>query len=227
MRSLAALSLSHRTLGFPRAPRDARGLRRFENLAKLPPGVDRDFAVSALNLILAPGKFYRLPYSYRGVHILEDRGLSELSIPVPGGGTWNSLYRVFLVATEGRVETAGIGLNRCNPKNIILCVAFLKSNRKHHALQLHFGRNVEPTPGGFAVFHDGRMGGRSIRREAVRDALIESCRDDLVAPDGRIDLGTFKTTPTWSNSRKLLANVFNYALLRTNLREANPWSRRG
>jgi len=133
---LHATEASIPALKYPQPPKTTRLLSKF-NLGNLATPKLRSFAVGALQLVFANPTFYRLPWSYRGVHILEDRGISELSIGTPGG-TWSSRYRLFLVATEGRVLTAGIGLNRWANGGLILCVAFLKQGRKHHALQLQW-----------------------------------------------------------------------------------------
>lgn len=208
----------------PEPPKDIRSLSKF-NLAGLATPTLRGFAVSALQLIFAKKSFYRLPWSYGGVHILEDRGISELSIRTPGG-SWSSSYRLFLVATEGRVVTAGIGLNRWGSDGLILCAAFLKHERKHHSLQLQAGTHVERDGDHFVIRHDGKMGGRSLPRSRVINAIYEACRDDLLDEDSSIRLGTLpaeRDSVTWKDSRKFLSNFFHYAVIRTDLRESSPY----
>lgn len=208
----------------PSPPVDGRGLQKFK-LDRLKSRMLTQFAVSALHLILAKPGFYQLPWSHKGVHLLEDRGLSDLSIKTPVG-RWNSTYRLFLVASEGRVITAGVGLNRWADGGLILCVAVLKENRTHHALQLNVSRYVEESDGTFQVYHDGIMGGRSIRKDLVINAVYESCRDDLIGKDGRLYLGAVPSVAgdvSWRNSRELMGNLLHYALIRTELREANKY----
>src|SRR5579883_53060 len=111
-------------------------LARFPHLRECTGTLPSAAILACHRLMFAEPPFYSLPWSHRGLHILEDRGLSELSVKVPGGA-WHSIYRMFLVATEGRVQTAGIGLNNYGgPDGLIVCVAFLKRERTHHALQL-------------------------------------------------------------------------------------------
>ena len=136
---------------------------------------------------------------------------------------------MFLVATEGRVETVGLGLNayRSVSAGLILCVSFVKRNRTHHALQLRAKKYVEVEPTGFEVWHDGRMGGRAIHSKRVRDAFYEAGRDDLIE-DNRIRLGFVPRVDrvTWTSSREFLGNLLHYSLVRTQLREAHRHRRR-
>jgi len=70
------------------------------------------------------------------------------------------------------------------------------------------------------------MGGRALKRTLVINALYEACRDDLLPDETIINLGTLPSVPeqvTWRNSREFLANLFHYAIIRTELREANPY----
>lgn len=208
----------------PRAPKDRRGLKTFQ-LGRLPKGTVSAFALSALHLIHADRDFFKLPWSYRGVHVLQDHGVCELSVHTPGGD-FHSLYRLFLVATTGRVETAGLGLNPWGDESATLCVVFLKAKRKHHALQLQIRDHVVRTNTHFDVYHRGRMGGRAIKSAVVYDALFENCRDDLITADGRIFLGRLPSNPDrvdWRSSRRLVANILHYALIRSSLRDALPY----
>lgn len=209
-----------------RAPSSTRELSRF-NLSGLHSRKLREFATCLLNIIFSPPAFFKLPWGYRGIHLLEDRGISQLSIGTPGG-SWNSSYRLLLIATEGRVETAGIGVNRWADDKLILCVSFLKNGRKHHALQLQVDDWVDQTDDHFLIYHGGRMGGRSIKSALVIDALYEACRDDLILDSDRILLGSLPRKPadvTWSQSKEFLANLLHYALIRTELREAHAYKK--
>ena len=152
-------------------------------------------------------------------------------MPTPGG-SWHSLYRVFLIATEGRVEPAAVGLNPWPNGELRLCVGFLKQERKHHSLQLDVGKYCEECDDGtYRIFHDGRMGGRSLPNEKVLEALVEACRDDLLVDDQKrpIHLGDLPARPTnkWIQTRKTLSNILHYALIRTQLREANTYRESG
>lgn len=170
----------------------------------------------------------KLPFSHKGVHVLEDRGVGYHSFSNPSGGRWVGLYRTFLVATEGRVETASIGLQRWSSAeydDVILCVGFHKEKRRHHALQLHSSNCEMRKSGSWKVWHDGLMGGRSLHRSKVVEAIEEANALHLLGPqEGTkyVQIGTLPAAPnmTWPNTRKFLANLLHYSVLRTNLREA-------
>lgn len=163
--------------------------------------------------------------------VIEDRDLSPLTFRTPGG-THTSDYRVFLVATEGRVETAAIGVNAWGPNHAILCVGFLKENRKHHALQLQLDGCEMRTGSEFEIYHHGVIGGRAIGAETVFEAIRDHGRDDLIQKDtdGRtqVYLGRLPgfSSMTWRASKAFLSNLLHYAIIRTNLREARPYRAR-
>ena len=173
----------------------------------------------------------KLPYSHKGVHLLEDRGVKPMRFNTPGGSWWG-LYRIFLVATEGRVEAAAIGLHpwqSTKADDVILCVGFVKEGRKHHALQLHF-KNCDREKEDWRVWHDASMGGRSIPQATVVNAVVEAGQTHLLGPEWaekgkwgrRIKLGRLRnpTTANWRNTRNFVANLLHYGIIRTNLREA-------
>jgi hypothetical protein len=187
------------------------------------------FATSVYRLIFGE-TISRLPYSWRGLHILEDRGVSRLSIKTPGG-TWESFYRILLVATEGRVETAALGLNFWDTDSLRLCVAVLTPPPAHHALQLDVSKYcIANEDGSFDVYHDGRLGGRSKPKELVLESLRESGRADLLTSGAtertEIHLGRLPAPQRIStrNTRVLVANLLYYGMIRHTLRRADPYS---
>jgi len=189
--------------------------------------------LSLQKLILSPSSEIALPFSHEGVHILEDRGVTRLAIRTPGG-RWNTLYRIFLAATEGRVETVGIGLNVWDRDKVIICVAFLKEKRKHHALQLQITECCERDrkSAGYRIYHSGKMGGRSLPSELVFEGIREALREDLIELDPktkktRVSLGILPNfdNSTWTNSKEFISNIFHYAIIRTNLRESHPYEK--
>lgn len=192
-----------------------------------------DFALAIHKIIY--NMEFTLPYSYEGLHILEDRRVRPFRAGTPGSKGWFGLYRFLLVATEYRVETAAIGLHRWRSgkrkgyDDVIICVGFAKEKRNHHALQLH-SSNCEKIEGGWEMWHNGIMGGRSIPREEVIESIVESGRSDhLLGPRvgaKHVRLGTLPifTAATWNNTREFLGNLLHYSILRTNLREAKPYS---
>lgn len=188
-----------------------------------------DFALAVHKIIYdMPAE---LPYSYKGVHLLEDRGVKPLRFGTPAGSWWG-LYRNFLVATEGRVEAAAISLHAWQSAKIddvILCVGFVKESRVHHALQLH-STNCEPTKKqNWSVWHNADM--QRTPRKRVVDAVVEAGQTHLLGPEcyyergkwgRRIKLGKLRkpATANWRNTRKFVANLLHYGIIRTNLREA-------
>jgi len=214
-------------------PLNQKGVRRYLRLFPEFRALGREKLECVLTLrklLQQPGDFFRLPYSHKGLHIIADRDMSPLSFPTPGG-RHSGNYRVFLVATEGRVETAAVGVNPWWPKNAILCVGFLKEDRKHHALQLQLTECRRRPDGGFDVYHHGMVGGRSMPAQLMFEAIRDHGRDDLLHIDSgrrtRVYLGRLPSfaSMTWRNSRDFLANLLDYAIIRTNLREGRPYQR--
>jgi hypothetical protein len=187
-------------------------------------------ALGLQKMILLDEDEVRLPYSLNGFHILEDRGISEETVHTPGGN-WNSTYRMFLVATEGIVETTGIGINVWSETEVILCVLLIRPGRKHHALQLPIVRFSRTTQrGGHIFYHSGRIGGRSLPAEKVMEAVNEAGRDDLMNPSEAVEGFPIKigSIPAfrkicWKECRVFISNLLHYALIRSHLRETNPW----
>ena len=166
----------------------------------------------------------KLPYSHGGVHILEDRGSAWHNFKTPGGG-YRTRYADFIAATQGRVEAVSVAVNRWHHGGLRLCVGVRKPKRTHHALQLDTGQcKWDDEKKAWHVYHDGRMSRvrRTIVMEAVREARagrwIDTCDDGRE----RIYLGILPDADSakWRNSRKLLADLIHYAIIRTNLREA-------
>lgn len=216
-------------------PRNQNGVRRYLRLFPEFRSLGREKLECVLTLrklLQQPGHFFRLPYSHNGLHIIADRDMSPLSFPTPGG-RHSGNYRVFLVATEGRVETAAIGVNPWRPDNAILCVGFLKEHRKHHALQLQLTECRRRPNRAFDFYHHGMIGGRSMPAQLVFEAIRDHGREDLLDTDSegrtRVYLGMLPSfsAMTWRNSRAFLANLLDYAIIRTDLREGRPYEPNG
>lgn len=216
-------------------PSNQKGVARYLRLFPEFRALDREKLECLLTmrrLLQQPGHFFRLPYSHNGLHIIADRDMSPLSFQTPGG-RHSGNYRVFLVATEGRVETAAVGVNSWWPDNAILCVGFLKEDRKHHALQLQLAECRRRPNGAFDIYHHGMIGGRAMPARLVFDAIRDDGRDDLLQTDSegrtRVYLGRLPSFSrmTWRNSRAFLSNLLEYAIIRTNLRESRPYRRDG
>lgn len=167
----------------------------------------------------------KLPFSFGGVHVLEDRGADYHQFGNAGGGKWGGLYADFIAATSGRVEALSVAASTWGGESggIRLCVGVRKAGRHHHALQMDFGHSewIEARRC-WEIYHDGRMA--NISNDTVLEAVKESGAGDwLEKKPGLIYLGDLHWVETacWENSKAFLANVLHYGIIRTNLRDAH------
>jgi len=179
----------------------------------------------------------KLPYSYDGVHVLEDLGVDLYKFGNAGGGSWMGLYADFVAATSGRVEALSITIHRWekqktglkNDKNILrLCVGARKTERIHHALQMDLGQSKwNERRGCWEIFCSGKMSQikKALVLEAVREAGVSYW---LEKEPGCIYLGDLYRAEeaTWRNSKKLIANLLHYGIIRSNLRDAEAARRK-
>lgn len=184
---------------------------------------DRRFVLAVHRVLFDVPK--RLPYSHGGVHILEERGSAWHNFGNRGGGSYFTRYADFIAATEGRVEAVSVAVNRWHRGGLRLCVGVRKPNRTHHALQLDTDQ-CERAGGAksWRIYHNGRMSQVPVAvvMEAVREAQAGQWIDSCNGGKERLCLGVLPDAASadWSNSRDLLANLIHYAIIRTNLREA-------
>ena len=214
---------------FPASAEDEAAVARYWQSFGDPQFLDGDNAydhrfVLAVHRVLfdVPKK---LPYSHGGVHILEDRGSAWHNFGNRSGGSYYTRYADFIAATEGRVEAVSVAINRWHRGGLRLCVGVRKPNRTHHALQLDTDQcEREEETNSWHIYHNGNMSGvtRAVVMEAVREA--QASRWIVTDDHGKewIYLGNLPDADSagWSNSRKLLANLIHYAIIRTNLRES-------
>ena len=194
--------------------------------------------VLAMHRVLFDNKITKkLPYSHGGVHILEDRGSRWRSFSNASDGKFYTRYAEFIAATSGRVETVSLAVspNYINGKyaGLRLCAGVTKPKRKHLALELNVGDGDTHCPWDekrrrWEIYHDGRMSRISNAdvMEAVREAGIGSWIDTYDDDKEWVYLGYLAESATWRNSKKLLANLIHYAIIRTNLREADAARRK-
>ena len=193
--------------------------------------------VLAMHRVLFDNKITKkLPYSHGGVHILEDRGSRWRSFSNASGGKFYTRYAEFIAATSGRVETVSLAVspNYINGKyaGLRLCAGVTKPKRKHLALELDMRGTHCPwdeKQRRWDIYHDGRMS--RIPNATVMEAVRESGMDnwiDTYDDDNKewVHLGSLAESATWRNSKKLLANLIHYAIIRTNLREADAARRK-
>ena len=168
-----------------------------------------------------------LPFSFDGVHVLEDRGPSMHEFGNAGGGRWRGLYADYIAATSGRVEALSVAISTWGGSGggIRLCVGVRKAGRTHHALQMDM-RDCEwvEEKQCWEVYHDGRMS--RVGNRTVFDAVAESGAgawlENPHGYEGYLYLGDLQWagSANWENSREFFANLLHYGLIRTNLRDA-------
>ena len=180
----------------------------------------------------------KLPYSHDGVHILEDRGSRWRNFTNASGGRFYTRYAEFIAATSGRVEAVSLAVNpnyiNGNYAGLRLCAGVTKPKRSHLALELDMRDTHCPwdeKQRRWEIYHDGRMSRipNATVMEAVRETGMEKWIDvddeDTRAKEW-VYLGDLAEFATWRNSKKLLANLIHYAIIRTNLREADAARRK-
>ena len=169
----------------------------------------------------------RLPFSFGGVHVLEDRGPNLHEFGNAGGGRWRGLYADFIAATSGRVEAVSLAVSTWGGTGggIRLCVGVRKAGRTHHALQMDTTdcEWVEERQC-WEVYHNGRMSrvGNETVFKAVEESGAGAWRENPHGYDGYLYLGDlhWAESANWDNSKEFLANLLHYGVIRTNLRDA-------
>ncbi len=186
---------------------------------------DKRIVLSVHKLLFDVGK--RLPFSFEGVHVLEDRGPSLHEFGNAGGGRWRGLYADYIAATSGRVEAMSVAPSTWGGSGggIRLCVGVRKAGRVHHALQMDMGDcEWAEEKGCWEVYHTGRMS--RVSNETVFQAVEESGAgawlENPHGYEGYLYLGDlhWAENADWDNSKEFFANLLHYGLIRTNLRDA-------
>ncbi|MCY4012747.1 MAG: hypothetical protein OXG82_08545 [Gammaproteobacteria bacterium] len=188
---------------------------------------DRRMVLSVHKLLFDVRKEKELPFSFDGVHVLEDRGPNLHEFGNAGGGRWRGLYADYVAATSGRVVAMSVAVSTWGGSQggIRLCVGVEKAGRTHHALQMDMGdcEWVEERQCR-EVYHVGRMS--RISNETAFEAVAESGAgawlENPHGYEGYLYLGDMHCAGTadWDNSKAFFANLLHYGLIRTNLRDA-------
>ena len=168
-----------------------------------------------------------LPFSFDGVHVLEDGGPNLHQFGNAGGGKWRGLYVDYIAATSGRVEAMSVAVSTWGGSDggIRLCVGVRKAGRTHHALQMDMAdcEWVEEKQC-WEVYHVGRMA--QVKSKTVFEAVEESGAgawlENPHGYEGYLYLGDlhWAGSANWENSKEFFANLLHYGLIRTNLRDA-------
>ena len=220
-------------IDFPDTGKEADIVRYFKELRdpqfeSFADSWQRNF-VLAMHKVLFNAPCRHLPYSYDGVHILEDRGTAFHTFTNRRGGLYHGRYRDLIAATQGRVEALSVAVNWSETDGgnvrLALCVGVSKANRVHHALQLIVDQNYEYNDEKrcWDIYHNGRMS--NVKDAIVLDAVREAAAGHWIDTyeDGRqwIYLGRLWAADlgAWKNSKPFIARLLHYGIIRANLRE--------
>ena len=203
------------------------GLKRLNNLKF---SDERDFTLALYKVIFEVVKNKKcMPYSHDGVHLLEYTGAAFHYIRNPSGYGPDARYADFVAATRDRVVSVSVAVNMYDV-GIRLSIAISKPGREHHALELDIAKHCRwnEKRQSWHVYHDGAMsrGKAGVKNAVVLEAVRESgCSHWIKTCDDnkeRVFLGELPKVESvsWRNSKKFLANLLHYGIIRTNLREA-------
>ena len=200
---------------------------------------ERRFVLAMHRMLFGVEK--KLPYSHDGVHILEDRGSRWRNFSNASGGSFYTRHAEFIAATSGCVEAVSLAvspnyiyrehIDLSEYVGLRLCIGVTKPNRSHYALELKPDTTQIEKTGKWKIYHDGRMSRipnatvMKAVREAGMEKWIDTNEEDTTTKE-RVYLGNLTESATWRNSKKLLANLIHYAIIRTNLREADAARRK-
>ena len=161
--------------------------------------------------------------------LIEDYGVRTLSYGDAGGGTFNGLYRSFIIEANGNTEFVSIGLStyatfaRPDDVKTVLNVAIDNEKESHHALQLSIDDNVVYENGIVTFYHSGRIavGNKGSGKVSELRAFVES-RHPSIIDGNRFNLGVLIHNRNWNlddpDVVKLMENLISYALVRDEYR---------
>lgn len=157
------------------------------------------------------------------LYIEKDNGNLNKSFGNSSGGSWNGLYRVFLVKYKENYYTISIGIN-----SGYILVGIEDNTIKHHSLQLKLTKNIfRKIDNRYQVIHNGRMtvGNKgSVKNQVVLDYIKEKC--PRILNDNRIILGDLKLDKDSkiTDIKDFIFNLIEYSLLRDEIREIEKQS---
>lgn len=160
---------------------------------------------------------------YRLFELLEDWETRELSFGDHSGGTYNGLYRSFLIRYKRQKITVSFGFN-CFGTETIFCIGVEDKTHAHHALQLNMDRNLLCHGNRFKVAHSGRIGVGNIGSGKIDDLKkgLERCYPDILIDD-TIVLGTLTNDRLFylddQDVVELMENLISYVMIRDEFRK--------
>lgn len=206
-----------------------------ENLDEYDPNIsnltEHNLACAAFNLLeglLDPR--HKLPKRHYDMFtLIEDYGVRTLSYGNASGGSFDGLYRSFIIETNGSTEFVSIGLSTyatyAHPNDVktSLNVAIDNEKESHHALQLVLDDNVERSGDRFTFLHHGKIAVSnkgSGKVDELREYIATS-RPQLIYGK-KFLLGTLVNDRDWHIDDpevvKLIENLISYALIRDEYR---------
>lgn len=209
-------------------PEDLNGLDQC--LKRIYPDYDKTYSEKGLvasihKLLFNLDLDKELPYTYDGVHVLSHLGFNKYQFSNPSGGSWEGpYYSDFIAATMGTVKALSVGLYPKGDRPY-LCVG--EPRKRSHLLQLNLSSHYECYDSHWGIYDRGRMTQTEI--EMVHQAIVESGHDDWIRTfnfNGNdrdyVYIGDLKTVQdlTWTNSKRFLANLLHYAIIRSDLKAA-------
>ena len=206
-----------------------------ENLDEYDPNIsnltEHNLACAAFNLLeglLDPR--HKLPKRHYDMFtLIEDYGVRTLSYGDASGGSFDGLYRSFIIETNGSTEFVSIGLSTyatyAHPNDVktSLNVAIDNEKESHQALQLVLDDNVERSGDRFTFLHHGKIAVSnkgSGKVDELREYIATS-RPQLIYGK-KFLLGTLVNDRDWHIDDpevvKLIENLISYALIRDEYR---------
>lgn len=206
-----------------------------ENLDEYDPNIsnltEHKLACAAFNLLeglLDPR--HRLPKKkYDMFTLIEDYGVRTMSYGNASGGTFDGLYRSFIVETKKSTEIVSIGLSTYstyahpNAVKTSLNVAIDNEKESHHSLQLVLDDNVEYAGNRFTFFHHGRIavGNQGSGKIDELREYVRTKRPQLIYGK-KFCLGSLVNDRNWNiddpEVANLIENLISYALIRDEYR---------
>ena len=166
---------------------------------------------------------------YRLFTVIKDMHIRLLSYGNASGGSFQGVYRSFLIEYKGSTEIISMGIStyvsHAKPNHIktAICVAIDNEKETHHALQFVADDNLYVYGNKVTFYHHGRIGVGNIgsgKIDELREFVAESYPEII---DGkRFNLGTLTDNHLWNldepDVEKVMENFISYALIRDEYR---------
>ena len=166
---------------------------------------------------------------YRLFTVIKDMHIRLLSYGNASGGSFQGVYRSFLIEYKGSTEIISMGIStyvsHAKPNHIktAICVAIDNEKETHHALQFVADDNLYVYGNKVTFYHHGRIGVGNIgsgKIDELREFVAESYPEII---DGkRFNLGTLTDNHLWNLDEpdvvKVMENFISYALIRDEYR---------